>query len=149
MSRLGRPPKYRNPEEIQHEANKYFNRRLDADGNPKLNESGQVKSPITYTGLCLALDLSRECFDRYMEKEEFHDTMKALKMRVESYYENRLSYANATGSIFALKSMAGWKDASEVNHNHNHNLMTVVNELSRQRAGNIIEASPEVAQIAP
>lgn len=98
----GRPPKYTKVEEMQKKINKYF---ADCDNN---------KKPYTITGLGLALDMSRQDLINYSNKEEFFDTIKKAKARVENYLEERLINDNsATGIIFNLKNNYGWKDKQE------------------------------------
>jgi len=98
----GRPPKYKTKEEIQEKIDKYF---MDCDRNSE---------PYTVTGLGLALDMSRQDLINYSNKEEFFDTIKKAKLRVENYLEKRLINDNsATGIIFNLKNNYGWKDKQE------------------------------------
>nr|DAZ62845.1 MAG TPA: DNA packaging protein gp3 [Caudoviricetes sp.] len=98
----GRPPKYNNAEEMQLKIDKYF---LDCDNN---NE------PYTVTGLALALDMSRQDLINYSNKEEFFDTIKKAKLKVENYLEKRLiKDSSCTGIIFNLKNNYGWKDKQE------------------------------------
>lgn len=124
--------KYPTPEAMFEKADEYFRARLNDMGEPIKDENGQVKYPITLTGMCNHLGILTETLDEYSKREEFTETVKGLKQRVESYYEGRLSYNNATGSIFALKTM-GWKEsASDVNHNHNITLIMALNDLARK-----------------
>ena len=95
----GRPLKYSSPEELQKLIDQYF----------------EVTAPkeVTITGLALHLDTSRETLCNYEEKDDFFDTIKRAKLRVEHAYEMRgLSVGNAF-DIFRLKNM-GWKDKQEV-----------------------------------
>lgn len=98
---IGRPPKFSSPEQLQELMDAYFTARLTDD------------KPISFTGLCLALDTTRETIDDYQNKPNFSDSIKKAKLRVENFYEERLTLANATGSIFALKNF-GWKDTQTV-----------------------------------
>lgn len=98
----GRPPKYTKVEEIQEKIDKYFE-------ECKLNNK-----PYTITGLGLALDMSRQDLINYSKKDEFFDTIKKAKMRVENYLEERLiNDTSTTGIIFNLKNNYGWKDKQE------------------------------------
>ncbi len=98
----GRPPKYKTAEEMKLKIDKYF---LDCDKN---NE------PYTITGLAMSLDMSRQDLINYSNKEEFFDTIKKAKMRVENYLEKRLiKDTSCTGVIFNLKNNYGWKDKQE------------------------------------
>lgn len=98
----GRPPKYKKKEEIQELIDKYF---YDCDKNDE---------PYTVTGLALALNMSRQDLINYSNKEEFFDTIKKAKLKVENYLEKRLIKDNScTGIIFNLKNNYGWKDKQE------------------------------------
>lgn len=96
----GRPPKFKSPEDMQKAIDAYF-----ADCEAK-------ELPLTVTGLALALDTTRETIMDYQEKDEYSDTIKRAKLRVQNYAEKRLFGNNATGPIFALKNF-GWSDKQE------------------------------------
>lgn len=101
----GRPKAYTEVEVMKQKIDKYFN---DCDRN---------KEPYTVTGLCLALDICRDTLSEYMKKDEFSDTIKKAKLKVENYLEKRLINDNSTtGIIFNLKNNFGWKDKQEVEH---------------------------------
>ena len=98
----GRPPKYTNAEVMQKKIDNYF------------NECNLNKKPYTITGLGLALDMSRQDLLNYSKKDEFFDTIKRAKMRIENYLEEKLlSEGFSTGVIFNLKKNYGWKDKQE------------------------------------
>jgi len=108
----GRPLKFKTPEELEEKIEAYFQSRYD--------EEGTLVKPISITGLALALDTTRELLCNYEERDEFHDTIKRAKLRVENFYEERLTFANATGPIFALKNF-NWKDSQDHNHGGQEN----------------------------
>lgn len=98
----GRPKKYTEAEIMQQKIDKYF---ADCVRN---------KEPYTITGLCIALDLCRDTLSEYMKKEEFSDTIKKAKLKVENYLEKHLiTDSSTTGIIFNLKNNFGWKDKQE------------------------------------
>lgn len=98
----GRPPKYKTKEEIQALIDNYF-KQCDLDNEP-----------YTVTGLALSLDMSRQDLINYSKKDEFVDTIKKAKMRVENYLEKRLiNDSSCTGIIFNLKNNYGWRDKQE------------------------------------
>lgn len=98
----GRPQKYTKKEEIEEKIDKYF-KECDKNGEP-----------YTITGLGLALNMSRQDLINYSKKEEFFDTIKKAKSRVENYLEKKLiTNSNSTGIIFNLKNNYGWKDKQE------------------------------------
>jgi hypothetical protein len=102
----GRPLKFDSPQELEAKAQEYF---------ASFNEGGVNHGrPITITGLALALDTSRETLCNYENRDEFFDTIKRIKLRVEMFAEERLFASSATGAIFALKNF-GWKDSQDVN----------------------------------
>jgi len=110
MAKLGRPPKYKTPEEMQKVIDMYF----ETDAYISM---GDVKmySP-TISGLAFALGMTTEAFRHYEDKPDFLSTVKRAKQRVEIALEQRL-YGNAvTGSIFNLKNNFGWKDKTETEH---------------------------------
>lgn len=98
----GRPPKYKTKEEIQVLIDNYF-KQCDLNNEP-----------YTVTGLALSLDMSRQDLINYSKKDEFVDTIKKAKMRVENYLEKRLiNDSSCTGIIFNLKNNYGWRDKQE------------------------------------
>lgn len=76
------------------------------DGELKLKERYSI------TGLALALDTTRQTLVNYENKDEFIDTIKKAKLRVENQYEIALQKQGRSGDIFALKNF-DWKDKSE------------------------------------
>ena len=100
MAKVGRPLKFKSVEELQEKIDAYFV-QCDKD-----------KEPYTITGLALALDTSRETLMNYEKKEEFFDTVKKGKLRVEHDYEIALRKNGRAGEIFGLKNF-GWKDKTE------------------------------------
>lgn len=96
----GRPLKFQSVKELQQKIDAYFAERQAAN------------KPISITGLALALDTTRETLCDYGERDEFSDTIKRAKLRVENFYEERLTLANATGPIFALKNF-DWSDKQQ------------------------------------
>jgi len=106
---VGRPVKWQSAEDMQVAIDLYFNEIQEHNLN---NEN---KKHPTVTGLALALDMTREGLLHYINKnEQFADTIKKAKAKVEEYIEQRLYMNNATGCIFNLKNNFGWKDSSEL-----------------------------------
>jgi len=114
----GRPLKFESPEQIEKIANEYF------DNTPK--------EEWTITGLALALDTTRKTLVEYEEKDEFLNTIKKLKTKVENQYEISLRKNGRSGDIFGLKNF-GWKDKSEV---ENSGSQTVINITKTYEADN-------------
>lgn len=98
--RMSRPPIFDCPEEFTRVAEEYFAAREAED------------KPFTVNGLALALGMTRETLLRYGEKDGFSDAVKAVRARLEEYWECRLAGNNAAGTIFWLKNQ-GWSDKTE------------------------------------
>ena len=96
-----KPLKFKTVEELQQKIDNYF------------ASCDEQEEPITITGLALALDTTRETLCDYEEKDEYSDTVKRAKLRVQHAYEKRLVKRGNGGDIFALKNF-GWKDTKEL-----------------------------------
>lgn len=106
----GRPKKYTEVEIMQQKINKYF------------EECNKDNEPYTVTGLCLALNICRDTLAEYAKKEEFSDTIKKAKLKVENYLERHLiTDSSTTGIIFNLKNNFGWTDKQQLEHSGNIN----------------------------
>lgn len=116
----GRPKKYSEVEQLQKKINEYF------------KMCDEKEKPYTITGLCLYLDIDRSTLLRYEEKEEYCNTIKRAKNRIENYVEeNSLKgLLNPTVSIFNLKNNFGWKDKQEIETNQNIKVDNPYKELS-------------------
>lgn len=113
----GRPLKFKSVEALSKLADEYF-----------------IVTPInqwTITGLALALDTSRETLMNYEAKEEFFDTIKRYKTKVENAYELSLRVNGRAGDIFGLKNF-GWKDKTEVDTNISGELNTIDPSVSKE-----------------
>lgn len=100
---MAAPRQYKNVEDLQILIDKYFE---DCDTK---------EEPYTITGLALALDLTRQGLINYEEREEFVDTIKKAKLKVESYAEKQLfKGGNTAGVIFSLKNNYNWVDKQEI-----------------------------------
>lgn len=98
----GRPPKYKTEREINKKINEYF------------AKCDLTDEPYTITGLCIALNITRETLNEYSKNKKFSDTIKKAKLKVENYLEKHLITDNSTtGIIFNLKNNFGWKDKQE------------------------------------
>lgn len=111
----GRPLKFQTVEELQTAIDAYFK---SVEGVFYLDKDGvKVCEPLTITGLALALDTTRQVLMDYQERDEYTDTIKKAKTRIENYAERRIFTTNPTGAIFALKNY-GWKDKQEVDQRY-------------------------------
>jgi hypothetical protein len=103
----GRPLKFKTPEELELKANEYF---ADCIANDE---------PILITGLAYHLETTRELLCNYEDRDEFHDTIKRIKLRCAMYAEkNAYVGKNPSGAIFMLKNY-GFTDKQEIEHSGN------------------------------
>jgi hypothetical protein len=113
----GRPPKYKNREELQKKITEYFEKGMRKKKiviGPVTNRSVTEIPVPTITGLALFLGFeSRQSFYDYEKNEKFSYTIKKSRTFIEREYEELLSTGNVTGAIFALKNM-GWKDTQTI-----------------------------------
>lgn len=98
---MGKPLKFKTVEELQEKIDAYF------------ASCDEENEPITITGLALALDTTRDTLCDYGDREEYSDTIKRAKLKVENAYEKRLVRRGNGGDVFALKNF-GWKDTKEL-----------------------------------
>lgn len=125
-NKAGRPPKYKNKEEIEGLIENYFKECegelfLDEDGNPVITEKGVIlykvpPKPPTVTGLALALGFTaRQSLLNYQGKKEFMDTITRAKSYIEEYAERRLFDRDGVqGAKFSLiNNFKGWSDKSK------------------------------------
>jgi predicted transcriptional regulator len=71
------------------------------------------KEEWTITGLAIHLDTFRSVLCDYELKDEFSNTIKKAKQKVEHSYEVDLKKSGRTGTIFALKNF-NWVDKQEL-----------------------------------
>jgi hypothetical protein len=93
--KIGRPAKWESPERLQRLVDEYF------DSTPLEKQM--------ITGLALHLDTNRETLCSYEDKDDFSDTIKKAKARIEMAYELRGLEKGTAFDIFRLKNM-GWRD---------------------------------------
>ena len=121
---VGRPPKYKNSEEMQSLIDLYYLAcRVHRTDNSELligldEESLLIVNDIedvvpTISGIAYLLGMTTQAFRDYEKKDEFLCTVKEAKQRVEMSLEQRLAGTAVTGSIFSLKNNFGWKDKVE------------------------------------
>lgn len=153
---VGRPLKFKSPEELQEKIDAYFkscfdyardmfgNRLKDKD---EKNEDGspvfvmkQVK-PFTIGGLAVALGTYRDVIVDYENgkyddpdkdpevNRQFSNTIKEAKEIIKAYAEEQLYIGkNPAGVIFSMKNNYGWKDKKEVEHLGKLTLTDLVDE---------------------
>lgn len=111
----GRPPKWTTPEELQKDIDKYF------------EECKKTGEPLTITGLAIALNTYRDVLMDYQEKDEFSNTVKMAKQKIENAYEKRLIQFGRSGDIFALKNF-NWTDKQEIDANVNAEIVVDIED---------------------
>ena len=107
MSKVGRPKIFTNVKEVEEKINAYF------------NYCEEKEKPYTMSGLAYYLGISRQTLVNYSNQDQFFDTIKKARDRVQMQLEeNALSNkANPTFTIFNLKNNFDWKDSNEVKTN--------------------------------
>lgn len=128
-NKVGRPLKYKTPEEMQKRIDEYFESCyrpvaiLNKDKSEytylKDKEGNIIKEqfkPFTITGLANALDLTRRDLLSYNEKDEFRNTITRAKSIVEQYAEERLFDRDGNrGAIFSLSNnFKNWTDKQQI-----------------------------------
>ena len=107
MSKVGRPKIFNDVKEVEKKINAYF------------NYCEKKEKPYTMSGLAYYLGISRQTLVNYSNQDQFFDTIKKARDRVQMQLEeNALSNkANSTFTIFNLKNNFDWKDSNEVKTN--------------------------------
>ena len=107
MGKVGRPKAFKSAEEVEEKINAYF------------NYCEEKEKPYTMSGLAYYLGISRQTLVNYSNQDQFFDTIKKARDRVQMQLEeNALSNkANPTFTIFNLKNNFDWKDSNEVKTN--------------------------------
>lgn len=143
-NKVGRPPMYETPEEMQEKIDQYFidgmKKRKVLTGKPPNQISVEIECP-TITGLVLYLGFcDRSAFYAYENKPEFKHTIKKARTLIENVYEELMQLGSTT-AIFALKNM-GWKDKQDIEHSGNIGNIVVDN----QRTASILEDQKKKGQ---
>ena len=107
MSKVGRPKIFNDVKEVEEKINAYF------------NYCEEKEKPYTMSGLAYYLGISRQTLVNYSNQDQFFDTIKKARDRVQMQLEeNALSNkANPTFTIFNLENNFDWKDNNEVKTN--------------------------------
>lgn len=127
MGEVGRPRAFKSVEEVEEKINAYF------------NYCEEKEKPYTMSGLAYYLEVSRQTLVNYSYKDEYFDTIKKARDKVQMQLEeNALSNkANPTFTIFNLKNNFDWKDkiehsSSEV-ENINKNVSNIADLLNNPK----------------
>ncbi|MBU8770325.1 DNA-packaging protein [Cytobacillus oceanisediminis] len=115
-----RPLKFETAEELSERISEYF---YSCDTNMKVmftKEGDPIEvpdpKPYTISGLAYFLGTNRQTLLNYEEREEFVDTIRAAKARIEAFVEESLWVPKiAQGVVFNLKNNFGWKEQQDIN----------------------------------
>lgn len=107
----GRPPKYKTKSVLSRKVNEYFE-------NSGTKTKDGAFTLYTVQGLCVYLDICRDTLNEYEKKEEFSDTIKRAKKKIEknNLEGATLGYFSVPMTIFNLKNNFGWKDTQNIEH---------------------------------
>ena len=107
MAKVGRPPKFEKPGDMEPLIEEYF------------NKCDLAEEPYTVPGLAYALGFAdKSSLVDYSKNSEFSFTIKRAKARIESQRNRRLvdGKGNTAGMIFDLKNNFGWSDSRTIEH---------------------------------
>lgn len=118
--KVWRPLKFQSPQELDNAIEAYFESCFAID--EKDWKRKQIK-PMTYTGLALALDTTRDILMWYEERADFSNSIQKAKLRCEDDTINwaLMNRYNAWIWQFILKNY-WWKDKTELDQNINWKL---------------------------
>lgn len=117
---VGRPPLYTSAEDLEKIIEEYFDWCDNRTKSVYVKEVGDnvmvgYPAPYTMAGLARRIGMTRETLAQYSHKDEFSDTIKAARARVQEDIETRMmETSNQAGAIFNLKNNFGYKDKTEV-----------------------------------
>lgn len=144
MANIGRPPKYKNVEEIEDKIEQYFaicegEPLLDDEGNQVVNKYGypcwiKPPKPPTVTGLALALGFTtRLSLLNYQGKKEFMNTITRAKTKIEEYAESRLfDRDGSNGAQFSLRNnFKGWNGEQEKSQDEMKKLDEIIRNIDK------------------
>ena len=138
-AKVGRPLKFKSAKELQTKIEEYFEscyeERWYQDGGewkPVTDRNGKTMKdlikPMTVSGLAVYLETSRNTLLEYEGKEEYVNTIKRAKDRIENFAEESLFTNKQTaGIIFNLVNNHKWVNKQEIDNNHNGDMNIVVN----------------------
>lgn len=113
---IGRPRKFRTPEEMQVLIDRYFDQDAEVIERWNNGVKYQQRCP-TISGLAIYLGFcDRHSMYAYEKFPEFSHTIKRARERITQQYENLIQAGVGAGPIFMLKNL-GYKDKTEVDMN--------------------------------
>lgn len=125
LGRVGQPPKFKSPEQLQGLINDYF------------AECEKTGRSATMSGLAVSVGCSRETLLNYSKKDEYFGTLKSAKATIEQYQAELLLDKNTSpvGVIFSLKNNFGWRDDRSVTVTH----QTIADITKNIEQGDVID----------
>lgn len=114
----GRPPLFKNKEELQEKLDAY---------KKYLMETGK---PPTIAGLAYYTGIDRQTIYNYSEKDEFFGTIKEFRNFVMMNYEELAIDKGNGGIVFLLKNY-GYTDRQEVEHSGELSQVVIVDDISK------------------
>lgn len=121
---VGKPLRFKTVKALKEAIQDYFDYCDNRVVNVYVKDAGEnipVSNPAPYTmsGLAYTLGISRQTLLDYSNRDEYLDTIKMARMRIEQDVETRLMEGKAVaGAIFNLKNNFGWVDKSEIDNKH-------------------------------
>jgi hypothetical protein len=136
--KMGRPLKFKTPEELQAKIDAYF----DSCFEPILNKDNEIvrddqgkailrqTTPFTITGLAVFLDVDRVSLLDYSERVDFSHIIARAKAKCENFAEKMLfNRDSARGAQFVLNtSYKNWIERREI-ETKNENITTVKQQI--------------------
>ena len=133
ISKVGSPPMYTDPLEMQRVCDNYFN-WCDSQTKTIIRNKNEkvIYKPYTVSGLTLALGFaSVQSLLDYEKKPQFSDTIKKAKLRVANWTEEKAANGeiDTVFGMFSLKCNFGWVEKQEINFTGNLALSTVLKSV--------------------
>lgn len=118
---MSRPLLFQNEAELQERISNYF---YECDNRIQISYTKdgdmiEVPNPRPYTisGLAYFLGTNRQTLLNYEQRDEFFDTIRAAKAKIEMFVEESLWLPKvASGVMFNLKNNFNWVDKQNVEH---------------------------------
>lgn len=135
---MSRPLKFESVADLSERISDYFH-QCDTNLRVIVTKDGDMvevpdPKPYTISGLAYFLGTSRQTLLNYEERDEFFDTIKNAKAKIEAFVEESLWTPKVTaGVIFNLKNNFGWVDKNE------NKVSINLDELSDEEIKQILE----------
>ena len=129
---MGREKKYRTPASLSKAIDRYLSAvcyerpvmSLEGEkSKPVFLKNGEPAietvylSPVSVSGLCVELGISRQTWASYGKDPVFASLVEGYRLRSEVYWEHQLTTGTGKGvqgASFALKANFGWRDKQDM-----------------------------------